>query len=449
MNDFEYALKKLFPRRRSNQVKNHIDANCLNDLNVFAPFTHKSFKRSFIKESKFINSEITFSAWTGTRYESIIFQHSIIRNCNMQSCVFLDCTLTNFVEQLKNTTFDDTLFINTKFEKVDFKGCNFTNARFINCEFISCRFISSNFDGATFIECKLNGVIARNLNLDFAQFKNCEIYNSEFSLFQIFYTIGLTQLLNDNCSIDRWTQCKLAFHGSNLNYNELVSEYIMYLKTYYTEMGEYFPLANIYGLCKDVENFKEYAILGIKNAVATKKFRLAIHFSELINYYGYLRSIEKRFIVDSMNGMLNEWQQEEDITEYLKYITIIEKNLLYENLNRPVVYVNIRTEEQLNEQDLSEFLLLADTGFTDLQGGDGEHFISFSHNSPTFFEILLAIGGSVAGSAIYEGVKCLLKKFYKWIKSKGNKVSKSSIKQIGENQETKYTEYQNNIEDDD
>lgn len=446
MNDITTALKKLFPRRKVSQVKNHIDANGVDNLNIFGPFQHKSFKRSFIRNSKFEDSQIILSAWTGTRYEWTTFKHSIIRNSNMQSCVFTNCIFTMRGAQIKNTTFDDTLFINTEFVDVVFKSCNFTDVRFINCKFESCSFTSCNFDGANLVKCVLNNVIARNLNLDYALFNNCKIQGSEFSLFQLFYTIGLVQTIKNN-QID-CNDNVLAFHGKNIKITDLLSEYQKYLITYYFEVGEFFPLANIYGFNHINEKFKETAILGIENAIVAKKFRLATHFSELINYYGLLKSIEKRAILDFMNDMLNEWQQEEDVTEYIKYIAIIENNLMYQYINRPVIYVNLRTENQLSDNDLAEFLLIVDNGFNNLQGKDGEHCISFSHNSPLFFSIMLAIGESIAGTAIYEGIKLLVKQICRWAKKRGNKIVKSSIKEINSDNETKYIELNNNSDDD-
>lgn len=443
MSEIDIAFKKLFPRRRKNQVKNHIDANCVENMNIFGPFQHKSFKRSFIKNSKFSHSKIVFSAWTGTRYEFTSIVYSVIRNSNMQSCVFTDCNFSMLDEPIRNTTFDNTLFINTIFDNVDFKSCNFTDSRFINCEFKSCTFLSCNFDGANLIDCSLKNVSARNLNLDYSHFSNCKIQSCEFSLFQLFYTIGLPQILESSTLSDTLSNNVLAFHGKNIGITDLIYEYTNYLIAYYTEVGEYFPLANIFGFKRDVDMFKEYVILGIKNAVATKKFKLAVHFSELINYYGYLKSIEKRLISDFMNEMLNEWQKNEDITEYIKYIAVIEKNLIYQYTNRPIVYINMRTEKQLNEKDLSEFLLLADSGFNELQGTGGEHYISFSHNSPSFFDIVLAVGESVVGAAILEGIKLLVKKLSQWVKKRGNNIFKSSIKEIDVNNESKYTELNN------
>ena len=438
MSDINNDLKKLFPRRNT-QINNHIDANGVENLNIYEPFRHKSYKRSFIKDSKFKNSKLVFSAWTGTRYESTLFDHSEIRNSNMQSCVFFNCDFVLSSIPIKSTTFDNTLFVKTKFVDVVFKSCNFTDSQFINCEFESCKFISCNFDGANFKGCYLNTVVARNLNLDYSMFINCKVKRSEISLFQLFYTIGLTQALENNHENFLEDKNILAFHGKNIDLTDL-NEYKKYLITYYTIKGEYFPLANIYGIDNNIAMFKECAIIGIKNAVASKKFRLAVHFSELINYYGYLKSIEKRFISDFMNDMLNEWQKEEDINEYIKFITIIEKNLMCQYINSPAIYVNIKTEKELSDKELSEFLIIADSGFEKIRGKFGEHFISFSHNSPVWFDIVLAVGGSVAGTAIFEGIKSLIKKLSSWIKKRGNKITISSIKAVNTNTEKKYVD---------
>lgn len=399
MKMYENYMEKLFPRKK-NLVRNSLNVDKAEDMNFFGPFIHHSLKRSSISHSKFIQSKLNYSAWTESFFYDVSFNNCVLNGANMQLCVFElssfictdDCNLSFY----KNISFCNCLFKNCKFENIIFKNCVLTDATFISCQFINCKFQSSSFDGTKFIQCQFDKLVARNMNLDYSQYRNCTFKNSQVSLFQIAYTIGLLQCItydSDN---------EFAFQGRTISSTSFYKEYINYLITFFRERGDLFPLSNLLFFVQNDEA-KNYITSGIKIAMSAQKYRLVLHYCELINYYNCLSSIEKRELIAYLNASIKSISTNQNISEAIKYSVLIEHYLLDKYDNIPHYYISIETDyasaagEQISSliSELDEILILE-------QGERGEHNITITHNSPLWLDIILAVGGSIVGAYIKE-----------------------------------------------
>lgn len=237
MSDIENSLLKLFPRKK-NLVRNSLIVNKIDDMQLFAPFKHCSLKRSSISESNFIEAELNYSAWSESNFYKTIFNQCTINGANMQLCVFDQCQFLGSIEY-RNISFCNSLFKNTTFKDIVFKNCILTDALFISCSFINCKFASSSFDGAKFVDCTFDRLVARNLNLDYSQYRNCHFNNSQISLFQISYTIGLLQCIG----ID--SNNEFAFQGRTIPAENFYNEYIDYLCDYFQSRNDLYPISNL------------------------------------------------------------------------------------------------------------------------------------------------------------------------------------------------------------
>ena len=422
--DYLDAIKKLFPRKK-NQVRNALRVNDIEDINFLGPFVHCSYKRSQLNRVVIRDVDFKFSAWTESRFYSVTFENSNLSGTNFQLCVFDNCKFTKKL-LAKNISYNHAYFKNTTFQDVEFKNCVFSDAVFMNCKFENCTFKSSSFNGTKFVNCTFNGLVARNLNLDYSHYRNCLFYNSQISLFQSAYTIGLLQSLQDN-----FHNNVFAFQGRNLSIDLFYSEYINYLIPYFSESDEYFPVANI--LCFKGENEKgqELIGIGIRKAILEEKYRLALHYCELINYYNCFSSIEKRKIIQYMNSCLSQVQEKENISEAIRYSLIIENSLLNNYDSRPVYYISIQTDLiETNDRNTTDFIASLDELLMVEQGPYGEHNIKITHNSPLWLDIIIAIGASVVAGYLKDVMDLLILKIKDLAQKKNTNIKDITVKGI-------------------
>ena len=420
-------MDKLFPRKK-NLVRNSLNVDKADDMNVFGPFVHNSLKRSSISHSRFMRSKLNYSAWTESFFYDICFDNCILDGANMQLCVFelasffcIECCPdTSFY---KNISFCNCLFKNCRFENIIFKNCILTDAIFVSCKFINCKFQSSSFDGTKFVQCEFDGLIARNMNLDYSQYRNCTFNNSQVSLFQIAYTIGLLQCVSAD------SKNEFAFQGRTVSALVFYNEYISYLLEYFRDRGDLFPLSNLQYFLKSTDA-KNYIIDGIKNAMSTQKYRLVLHYCELINYYNCLSSKEKRELLAFLNASIRSISLNENVSEAIKYSVLIEHYLLDKYDNVPHYYISIETDYVREaEEEISSIISELDNILILEQGESGEHNITITHNSPLWLDVVLAVGGSILGSYIKEKlIDRLIKKIKTIFVNKKIKLKNITIK---------------------
>lgn len=421
MKKYEEAMKKLFPREK-NFVRNTLLANQVEDMSVLGPFVHTSLKRSSISQSNFKNIMLKYSAWSESHFFKVEFKNCNLTGVNMQLCVFEHCSFTD-ESILNNVSFCNSLFKNTVFINIVFRNCILTDAKFISCKFINCKFQSSSFDGTKFVFCDFEHLIARNMNLDYSQYRNCNFYNSELSLFQIGYTIGMLQ------GVSSQSDNMFAFQGQTIPSERFYSEYIEYLIEYFTSREDLFPLSNLL-LFLGGENAKQCIMRGIKEAINKQKYRLVLHFCELINYYNCLNSSEKRDIISFLNTSISTFALNENISESIKYSVLIEHYLLDQYDNVPHCYISIETDYTVDTSNsISNLITELDDILVYEQGQFGEHNITITHNSPLWLDIILAVGGSIVASYIKEKLlDRLIDKIRQLFKNKKIKMKKITIK---------------------
>lgn len=275
------------------------------------------------------------------------------------------------------------------------------------------------------MKCSFENLVARNLNMDFSQYRECSFDNCQISLFQCSYTIGLLQHLIDN------PNNVFAFQGRNLTTSQFYEEYINYLIPYFETQDEFFPLSNILFFKNDFENAKRCVKLGFQKAILSKKFKLALYYCSLINYYNCLSSLEKRQLIEFLNTNLKQLQNNENISEYIRNSVLIENSLLSKYDNRTVYYISLRTDLIDNENEcVSSFISEIDNLLVEQQGSSGEHNITITHNSPLWFDIVLAIGCSIAAGYMKDGIDILIKKIKEIAQKKKVKLSNITIKAL-------------------
>lgn len=366
------------------------------------------------------------SAWTDSNFFKVNLINCNLNSVNLQMCVFDNCTFKD-IEYIYSASLNHGYYKNVTFDNIEFKNCVFADAIFINCKFINCKFKSSSFDGTKFILCEFQNLIARNLNMDFSQYRDCRFYNSEISLFQCAYTIGLLQALNNDENNNVF-----AFQGKNLVSELFYKEYIDYLTVYLNEQQEYFPIANIELFKGNTDYGKTLIEIGIKNSIQDQKYRLAVHYCELINYYNCFNSVEKRNLTQYISLCIASVQGEENISEALRYSVIIEHILLNSYDNRRVYYISLQTDliEQSNDNDITSFITDLDKLLTDYQGNSGEHNITVTHNSPLWLDIVLALGCGVVANYLKDGIDLLIRKIRKYAKDRRTKIKNITVKAV-------------------
>lgn len=261
------------------------------------------------------------------------------------------------------------------------------------------------------------------MNLDYSQYRNCNFYNSELSLFQIGYTIGMLQ------GVSSQSDNMFAFQGQTIPPERFYSEYIEYLIEYFTSREDLFPLSNLL-LFLGGENAKQCIMRGIKEAINKQKYRLVLHFCELINYYNCLNSSEKRDIISFLNTSISTLSLNENISESIKYSVLIEHYLLDQLDNVPHCYISIETDYTVDTSNsISNLITELDDILVYEQGPFGEHNITITHNSPLWLDIILAVGGSIVASYIKEKLlDRLIDKIRQLFKNKNIKMKKITIK---------------------
>lgn len=429
MNNQDYllAIKKLFPREK-NLVRNSLQANSIENMNEIGKFTHSSYKRSNLKNVKFSNSNLNYSAWTDSLFHKAEFDNCLFNSVNMQLCVFSACSFTN-TKEYKNVSFCNSFFENTIFVDARFINCIFSDAMFINCSFINCTFSSSSFDGAKFVKCLFDFLVARNLNMDYSQYCECVFTNSQISLFQVSYTIGLIQSIYKNSN---GSNNVFAFQGREISVNDFYSEYINYLIFYFEEQKEWFPLANILCFLKQNERANQALNIGIRSAIEKQNYRLSLHFAELIDFYGCFNTKEKREIIKFMNDYIAV-SNNNNKSEIIKYSVQIENYLLekFNSENGPVYYISIETNYLTNSKtEIVSFISDLDELLSEEQGVNGMHSLKVTHNSPLWLDIIIGIGCSVVGAFLKDGIDKLIDKIKILMAKKRTKIKSITIKAI-------------------
>ena len=419
------TMEKLFPRRK-NFVKNRLLVNNINNMNSLGPFVHCSYKRSQLINVVFTDSDMHNSAWTDSSFNKVKLINCNLNSANFQMSSFDECLVKN--NRICNASFNHGYYKNVKFENIEFNNCVFSDTIFMNCQFINCKLKSSSFDGAKFILCTFDRLIARNLNMDFSQYRACDFHNSEISLFQCAYTIGIIQALNS-----RDNENVFGFQGTNLSTDRFFDEYIDYLIVYFKEQNEYFPLANIELYKKNISYGKALIGKGIRDAVKNHKYRVALHYCELINYYNCFSSIEKREIINDIGLFIASVQGEENVSEAIRYSVLLEHVLLNSYDNRQVYYISLQTdliEQSKNNNEITSFIANLDKLLTTYQGNEGEHNITITHNSPLWVDIVLAIAGGIAGNYLKDGLDCIIKKIKTYVRKRKTKLTSLTVKVI-------------------
>ncbi len=425
-------MEKLFPRKK-NLVRNSFAANCVKDMNLYGPFNHHSFKRSSVISCNFFTTDLKYSAWTGSFFREVNFKNSKLIGANLQLCVFDECLFSENDKKndksFMNISFCNCLFKYTKFINITFKNCVLTDATFISCEFENCKFQSSSFDGTKFIKCNFDHLIARNMNLDYSQYRDCEFRNSQISLFQIAYTLGLLQCIpKDSDNV-------FAFQGKEIAPKVFFNEYIYYLCEYFKDLKDLYPLSNLFYFLEN-KDAKKLIIRGIKEAMVSQKYKLVLHYCELINYYFCLNSKEKHELISFLNSTIEAISLNENIREAVKYSILIQHYLLNKYDNIPHCYISIETEYNVkNGSEIKDLIAELDNLLIIEQGEKGEHSITITHNSPIWLDIVLAIGSSILGAYLKEEViDRIINKLKEIFKNKKIKLKNITIKNSDKNE---------------
>jgi uncharacterized protein YjbI with pentapeptide repeats len=130
-------------------------------------------------------------------FQNIDFDSQMLSRDGYDYCEFIDCT------------FSSADFADVSFMECNFKVCNFSLAKMDNAGIKDVTFFGCNFIGvdlsvcspflwkASFEECQMDLIIAREMNFKGTQFINCSLKEADFT------EANLTSVSFENCNLER------------------------------------------------------------------------------------------------------------------------------------------------------------------------------------------------------------------------------------------------------
>jgi uncharacterized protein YjbI with pentapeptide repeats len=336
-----------------------------------------SLKRNYVIDAIFENADLTFVAFTGSKFENTKFINNKINGASFQFSEFIKTTFdTNKV--INGNNFCQCHFYLCNFNKAKFKGNTFSQSTFEKTKFSKTIFNSVTFENSTFIECEFENIDLSQLNLDYILIKNCKMNDVVLPLYQMPYTIGGLQYIlntNDKIYINTDKGKKTILEYRNILYS---------LQPYFYEKREYFPLANIAFALNENELGKEYFNLGINQAISNFDFRLIKHYCRLAKYIGIVDSNFSDNIIGKLNDFLIENKTDiNQMNHYLLHIENIRELLFNQDENKRKVEIRLKTNISKNDKDKINELINEINYIVDKHKTNNDLFyLEIRHDSP-------------------------------------------------------------------
>lgn len=374
------ALSRLEPYMALTQNNNrHFQSGI--GLQISNQFDDVSLKRtslfsSTVQDSSFINSALTGSYFSETKFSNSRFCES-----NLQYCHFIHAAFSNV--EIQSTNLSYSSFFSTKFKKVCFKGSTVSELLFDACTFEDCIFTSSMLENAIFSHCVLKNVQFSNTNIEFMEFKQCEMGNVVMPFQQIPYVYGLYSHFSSG-------SVRAEAAGTYLTaekYLALQEDLIVY----YTSINEYFPMTNLYLAQGKLDHAYQCISLGLQSSIVSKNFRMLKFFCKLAVQGTLFPRQKLKELYTIINTCIRK--QELNIYEQRDYIynsSEIRLLLLDSIYDCPTARIELQTNIDAAEpQKVIQFIEYVDHTIRETCSRQVSH-IEYRHNSDSNFIAILS-----------------------------------------------------------
>lgn len=386
----QVALSRLEPYMALTQNNNRRFQSGIG-LEISDWFDDVSLKRTSLFNSTVTNSRFLNSALTGSYFSDTKFSNSIFDESNLQYCHFIHAAFHTV--EIRSTNLSYSSFFSTDFRNALFKGSTVSELLFDTCNFEDCTFTASMLENAVFMHCTLKNVRFVNTNIEFMEFRGCELQGVTMPFQQLPYVYGLYGHLSDGgVQIEAGDTCLTA------------EEYLALLEdlmVYYTSVNEYFPMTNIYLIRQELDHAYQCISLGLQSSIVSKNFRMLKFFCKLA-VQGTLFSHQK---LRELYTLINTCVRKQSLNIYEQrdfiYNSAEIRSLLLDSIyDCPTARIELQTNIDSTEPDkVIQFIEYVDHTIREVCSQQISH-IEYRHNSDSNFiafvsanykEILLTI----------------------------------------------------------
>lgn len=360
------------------------------DKTISSDFTGENLRRSYYKESKMQNANLTNVGFSGSVFVSTDFYDCAINNTKLDFCELEDCEFKNSQNlELLYLNFNESIICNSRFINLNLQAANFTNAIFEKVLFKDCTWKSLCLEGTIFRNATFDNVKFKKINFEFTYFDNIKMNNVRLPFPTIPYIFnGLKYLMVTSDSV-RITSA--ASKDGSISIDEYLN-YLDDLIAFYTRTQNHFPLANIFIAQNKFDQAYAAILAGIKFAMMhIRNFRLVYYYSKLLQTTKEFtldqRAYAYNIIIQFSN--LTNWRQL-DYYNFSHYIDKIRNTLLNENQGDFLI-ITLNTNILCTE--FSKISCLYETIENTIRIIEKEknrkitHYIEIRHNSPHEFFI--------------------------------------------------------------
>jgi len=347
-------------------------------------FVGDSIKRSRLSHSQFIDSDFSMAAVTGSQFSNVDFDNCRLHGVNFQNCDFSDSVFHARDWERKTVDFchfGQSSFTNSTFDEVRFYGCSFHQTEFRRTRLMSAQIESSTLEGAEFIDCELSDMRLSQINLDFATFQNCQMDEVCFALYQVPYTFGgLDYLLSTHDNVWLSVSKDGAEHRIEPSaYRELLPE----LEAYYSDLGEFFPLANIMLVTERRDKAYEHIIAGVKKAIGEFDFRMVEYFAQLATRNNIFTMADKKQIYAEVEATAKkEITKTADMRRYLLHKPRIREILLDDIYGKQTLQMSFETSIPADDfESAAELGQMLNEVCEQYTGTESIHRVELRHSS--------------------------------------------------------------------
>ena len=271
-------------------------------LQISDNFDNVSLKRTSLYDSDIADSSFVNSALTGSYFSDTKFRFVTFEEANLQYCHFIHNIFDNV--KILSTNLSYSSFYNSTFSNTLFKGSTVSELLFDECVFENCTFTSSMLENAIFSHCTLLNVQFIDTNTEYMELKSSHTQSVTIPFAQFPYIYGAYTHMRDG-------GIQIQGNGSILTaeeYQELQDALIVY----YTSIEEYFPLTNLYLSRGDSEQAYRCIASGLQSSVVSKNFRMLKFFCKLA-VQGALFEYQK---LRELYALIDSWVRQQNLNIY-------------------------------------------------------------------------------------------------------------------------------------
>lgn len=402
---------------------------------ISSDFTGENLRRSYYKNSKIQEANLTNVGFSGSVFVSTDFIDCVINNTKLDFCEFDDCKFTAAKNnEMIHLNFNNSTICNSQFSNLNMDAANFTNAIFEDVTFEHCEWKSLCLEGTVFRNTLLDDVKLKKLNFEFSYFDNMKLNNVRLPFPTIPYIFnGLTYLMSTHDSI---SISSAASESGSISVDEYLG-YMHDLIIFYTKTQNYFPLANIYIAQNKYDQAYAAIMTGIKvTMLHLRNFRLVYYYCKLLHltkeFMPSQRARAYNLIIKY--SAQNNWRPI-DYYNFSQYIDRI-RNILLNEQQGDFLALTLSTNILCTEYGKISCLYQTIEELIRLIEKDRKkrivHYIEIRHNSPHEF-FLKVFSNPDELSVLLDAIKIALLgigKIIDWKKEKKNKKRANELKII-------------------